>query len=205
MRTLLSLLPVAIAVACSGDATATHAGVDAGIAGKAPQILAKAEEGSVDLSFAVESRKQGPGAGERLVAMGQDGREAVAFAISIEPGWKDVELERTGIPTHQGRRIVIESVGQRSDRLVQALDRLYATNVGAKAMQRATRFTGISLAGDPSALDAGPARIKLFFESEAEDRYAEVYLNIDVRAGSIECNEKDSDYRKAVVLALSGM
>ena len=59
--------------------------------------------------------------------------------------------------------------------------------------------------GNPSDLDAGPTKIKLFFESEAEDRYAEVFLNIDVRARSIELNEKDPDYRRPVVSALSGM
>jgi len=44
---------------------------------------------------------------------------------------------------------------------------------------------------------------KLFFESEEDDRYAELYLNIDVAGARIELNEKDDDYRKALVLALA--
>ncbi len=204
MRTWPILLPLAVAVGCSGDETVKHAGIDGALGAKPPQIMAKAAEGFVDLSFAMDSRKQDPDLGERLVAVGQDGDRPVSFAIVIEPGWKDVKFEGLDIPTYQGG-IVIESLGQASDALVQAIDRLYVTKAGAHRMQRATRFTGISLGGNPSRLDAGPAKIKLFFESEAEGRYAELFLNIDVQAKSIELNEKDEDYRRPVVLALSGL
>lgn len=171
---------------------------------KPPQIMAKAVEGFVDLSFALDGRKQELGVGLRLVAIGLDGDRPVSFAIVIEPGWQDVKFEGLDIQTYQGR-ILIESLGEASDALVQAIDRLYGTQAGAQRMQRATRFTGISLRGDPSHLDAGPAKIKLFFESETEGRYAEVFLNIDSQAGSIEFNEKDMDYRRPIVLALSGL
>ena len=204
MRKWPALLPVVMAVGCSGDENATHAGIDGRFRVKPPQIMAKAADGFVDLSFALESRKQGPRVGERLVAIGADKDRPVAFTIVIEPGWKDVKLAGLDIPTHQGS-IVIESLGEASDALVQAIDRLYATGIGAKTMQSATRFSGISLGGDPSRLDVGPAKIKLFFESEVSGRYAELFLNIDVQAKSIELNEKDEDYRRPVVLALSGL
>jgi hypothetical protein len=204
MRKWSILLPIVIAGGCSGDETVTHPGIDGELGMKPPQIMAKAADGFVDLSFALESRKQDPGVGERLVAIGEDGDRSVSFAIVIEPGWKDVKVEGLDLPSHQGR-VMIESLGRASDALVQAIDRLYVTRVGAERMQRATRFTGISLGGDPSRLDAGPVKIKLFFESEVEGRYAECFLNIDVEAKSIELNEKDEDYRRPVVLALSGL
>jgi hypothetical protein len=204
MRHCLTFVILSIAVGCSDEESTTRVDIDTGMGVKPPQIAAKLEEGFVDLSFALESRKHDSAVGERLVAIGQDGERAVAFAILIESGWKDVKFEGIDLPTYQGR-IVIESVGPPSDELVRAIDRLYVTNAGATKMQRETRFTGISLGGNPSDLDAGPTKIKLFFESEAEDRYAEVFLNIDVRARSIELNEKDPDYRRPVVSALSGM
>ena len=63
---------------------------------------------------------------------------------------------------------------------------------------------GRERAGNPTALDGAPTRIKLFFELQAEDRYAELFLNVDVREGSIQLSEKDFDYRRAVVQALAG-
>jgi hypothetical protein len=170
---------------------------------KLPQIASKSEDGFVDLSFAIGSRQQKAACGERLVAMGRDGAQDVGFAILLEPGWKEVRLEGVKLTTYQGRAVV-ESIGQRSNSLVQAIDRLYSTNAGVKEMGQAIRFTGISLGGNPSDLDAGPAKIKLFFEGATEGRYAEIYVNIDVKVGSVELNEKDPDYRVSVVHALSG-
>ena len=72
-------------------------------------------------------------------------------------------------------------------------------------------FTGISLQGDPRALTVAPAKIKLFFEPDGEPddeeyqaRYAEAYLDVDLVARRLELNEKDEDYRGALVRALAG-
>ncbi len=168
-----------------------------------PQITARMEDGFVDLTFALERRQRDSGGGERLAAIGQDGDRLVGFSVVIEPGWRRIRLGGIESPTYQGG-IVIESAGPPSDELVRAIDRLYMTEAAATGMRRAVRVTGISLDGNPTDLDAGPVRIKLFFwENEGEDHYAEAYLNIDVRSGAIELNEKDSVYRMPLVLALS--
>jgi len=44
--------------------------------------------------------------------------------------------------------------------------------------------------------------LKLFFESETEDRGADFYLNIDVKDSSVQFREKDTDYRRGIVLSL---
>lgn len=166
-----------------------------------PQITASSEEGSADLCFAIESRSRAGGAGTRLVAVGRDGSDEVAFAVVLSRDWKETTLG--GAPGGHLGVVAIESIGQRSDDLVRAIDRLYAAKVGAGAMARSTRFAAFALDGKPADLDAGPVQLKLFFESEEDDRYAELYLNIDVAGARIELNEKDDDYRKALVLALA--
>jgi hypothetical protein len=168
-----------------------------------PPISSKAGEGFVDLSFAIESREQPAGAAQRLVAVGLDRDQEVAFSITLEPGWKEGKLEGVALMTFTGT-VILGSVGPRSDKLLQAIDRLYATGLGPKTMAQQVRFTGISLAGRPDSLDSGPVKIKLFFESGVEDRYAELYLNLDVARGAVELSEKDADYRTAVVQALAG-
>jgi hypothetical protein len=168
-----------------------------------PPIHSKAGEGFVDLSFAIESREQPAGAAQRLVAVGLDRDQEVAFSITLEPGWKEGKLGGVDLTTFGGT-VILGSVGPRSDHLVQAIDRIYATGLGPKTLAQQVKFTGISLAGRPDSLDSGPVKIKLFFESEVEDRYAELFLNLDVARGAVELNEKDPDYRKAVVQALAG-
>ncbi len=50
-----------------------------------------------------------------------------------------------------------------SQTFVQVLDQLYGTKLNPTAMARETRFTGISLEGDPRDLGKGSVKIKLFF------------------------------------------
>ena len=71
-------------------------------------------------------------------------------------------------------------------------------------MAAETTFTGISLEGDLGNLASGPVKIKLFHEKGGEDRYAELYTNIDLSARKLEFREKDEGYRKQVVQALRG-
>lgn len=172
--------------------------------GGLPQLLAPSDEGIVDLRFGIESRERQAAGAERIVAAAMDGEREVAFAITLEPQWKQGELEGIGLTVHQGV-VVLASVGARGDHLVQAIDRLYATKLGASRMRPEVGFTAISLDGNPAALDAATTKIKLFFESDSEDRYAELFLDLDVRAGTVQLNEKDSEYRHAIVRALAGL
>jgi hypothetical protein len=70
-------------------------------------------------------------------------------------------------------------------------------------MAASTKFTGLSLEGDPSKLDDGEVKIKLFFESNKEEAYAELYTNIDLPSKKLEFAEKDPGYRVALVKALT--
>jgi len=45
--------------------------------------------------------------------------------------------------------------------------------------------------------------MKLFSQTDNEEQDAEFYLNIDTRNSSVQFHEKDTDYRRGVVLALS--
>jgi hypothetical protein len=86
---------------------------------------------------------------------------------------------------------------------LQALDQVYQTNVGHRRMRDRVSFIAVSLAGLPFETEHESVKMKLFFESDAEERYAEFYLNIDPRNSSVQFHEKDADYRRGAVLALS--
>lgn len=94
------------------------------------------------------------------------------------------------------------SLGAGSDAFIQTLDQLYDTKVGATQMRRSVHFTAVSLAGNPNTLPAEPVKMKLFFESDEDDRCAEVYLNFDVLKRRVHFHEKDQDFRRPLILAL---
>jgi hypothetical protein len=168
-----------------------------------PEIESEASEGFHDLVFAIHEKSRSGDGTQRLVASGVAKGTPVGFIAELGPTWKRDTLGATGIVTHQGT-VTIRSPGAQGDSLVGAIDRIYDAAVGVKAMATSTPFAAIALEGDPSALEAGPVKLKLFFESENEDRYAECFLNIDLAKSRVHLNEKDPDYRKALVRALAG-
>jgi hypothetical protein len=69
-------------------------------------------------------------------------------------------------------------------------------------MATVTSFTGITLEGNPGDLPGGPVKIKLFHDKGGEDRYAELYTNIDLATRKLVILEKDEDYRRRIIQAL---
>ena len=176
-----------------------------------PELHASGEEGWYDCAFAVE-RAWVTGDGDRaLRAAATHGGERVALDVVVGREWTRVDFG-PDVPVSGWRGVVrLRSAGPESDRFVAALDRLYGAGRAPGAMAPEVAFTGISLQGDPRALTVAPAKIKLFFEPDGEPddeeyqaRYAEAYLDVDLAARRLELNEKDEDYRGALVRALAG-
>jgi hypothetical protein len=90
-----------------------------------------------------------------------------------------------------------------SDALAMALSRLYGLPHAGLRMLPEIRTEAVGLASDPRLIESEPVKMKLFFHSENEDRYAEMFLNIDRRAQTVELHEKDPEYRKDLVRALT--
>lgn len=166
-----------------------------------PDILCDTEEGFVDLTFAVTRREYDDDGTQRFTAESLYGKERVGLAIELHPTWKAGDTGNS-IPFQWGS-ITYRSIGPLSDHFVRLLDRLYGTNLAPGAMRDSTRFTAVALANDPGSLDTGTVHIKLFFEHEDDERYAEVYTNFDVPNARIQIREKDGGYRTALVQALT--
>ena len=66
----------------------------------------------------------------------------------------------------------MRSVGATSDEFLKVMDSKYQANLHPRSMGAATRFSAISLEGNPQLLEKGPVKLKLFFESDKEDRRA---------------------------------
>ena len=197
---------VAILLLALVGCVSTPGEVPGDIAKYAPQI-SRSVEGNpfVSLQFAIVSRTPTPEGGQRLLLIGHDGDFQVGFALVVAPGWSSSAAAGRDLNLRKGP-VVIESIGVPSTRFVQALDRLYSTGTASTQMKPATTFDAISMSGDPSALEREPMRMKLFYASDSNPRHAELYLEIDARAGRVgrvELDEVDLVYRRAIVVALA--
>ena len=170
----------------------------------APEITAESEEGYYDLIFYIEEHKQLPDGSQTIRASGKHKGRPLGFELVLGPTWKSGSVTPDlPLVTHQGS-ITYRSTGADSDAFVEVLDELYDTKLNSRSMRKETPFTAISLEGDPSDLAQGIAKIKLFFESDKEDKYAELFTNIHLGARRLEFREKDEEYRSAIVQALRG-
>ncbi len=143
-----------------------------------------------------------PDGSQTIRASGMYKGSRVSLVIYLGAAWRHGSIDAGfRLTTYQGL-VSFHSVGTESDRLLQAIDELYGTRQAPKAMRKATDFTAISLAGDPRNLAKDPVKIKLFFESNAEDQEAELFTNIELMARKLVIVVKDEEYRSASVRAL---
>lgn len=161
------------------------------------------EDAFVDLVLYIEKHERLADGSQLIRGSGTHKGVPVGLDVILGNGWRKGSLGKDiPIITYSGS-VTYHSVGAGSDSFVQAVDELYGTKLKPVHMAPDTRFDGISLEGTPADLQAGPVKIKLFYEPDSEDRYAELYTNIDLTAHRLEVFEKDEEYRTPLVKALS--
>ena len=160
-----------------------------GDASAPPPLEVAAEDSFVDLGLALRSSGEG-----RIEAAATHGGRTVAFGAEFGPG-----------------TVTLVSLGAESDAFVQTLGALYGADAAPAAMAARTQFSAVALEGDPARLDAGPVKLKLFYEppaatkaneDEEDPDYAELFLNVDAAAKRVEFHDKDPEYHDALLRAL---
>jgi hypothetical protein len=166
------------------------------------EITAGSEDGFADLRLTMVSLARDPHGAQRLISRGLHKGRRVGFGISLGSTWEQQILESLDDPLYWGTADLI-SLGEESDAFLQALDEVYNTNTGRRRMRDRVAYLAVSLAGHPLRLDQESVKMKLFFESDLEERAAEFYLNVDAQNSSVEFHEKDADYRLGIILSLA--
>ncbi|RXK60794.1 hypothetical protein ESA94_10045 [Lacibacter luteus] len=108
-----------------------------------------------------------------------------------------------------GDGVIFRSLGDTSDNFLKLLYSIYGLNL--QPTLKFTKKTSCSYASlnDLGFKGDGQKRletinyIKVFFEGDGENEYAELYLNIDEPNGMIEFEEKDFEYRPYIVFFLT--
>jgi hypothetical protein len=191
-RCLTTVMIVAVTLACRREvADMAHPEPPAAI----PEMTSEAEGAFHDLVFAATHHSKW-----EVTAEATHRGEPMKFVAELSPTWKAGAI--AGNPSFSGV-VTIRSAGPASDALVKSMDLLYGSQVRPAGMIAAVRFAAITLGGDPSHVETERVDMKLFFESEDEERYAELYLNFDVPKHKVELREKDEGYRGPVIRALA--
>jgi hypothetical protein len=116
------------------------------------------------------------------------------------------------VPKHEkgakgfGQGFALRSIGTPSDYLLRTLSQLYKqpdneTKTFVKEMTvnyvNLTAFAKAVSGQEPQLTEVN--QYKLFFESNTDNDYAEIFLNIDLSNNLIEILEKDTEYRSAIL------
>jgi hypothetical protein len=169
-----------------------------------PEIVSTSGEDFQDLVFALTARSRLPDGSQVLDLAGRRDGNRVALQVRLGATWSPGRIGKLDLVSYSGV-VTLCSRGTESDDFLRQLDALYSTGLRPTKMAPATTFAAISLKGNPAALDGGPVKMKLFFESNDESRYAEVFMNIDAAESRVHLDEKDESYRKPLVSALAGI
>ena len=125
----------------------------------------------------------------------------MGFAIELHSDWVGKPLE-DGSATFYWGRVTLHSIGAASDNFVALLSKLYGSTSKDSPMLKDISAQAVGLGVDPRKFLETPARMKLFFHSESQSRYAEVFLNVDTAGRVVQFHEKDQEYRENILRAL---
>jgi len=137
-------------------------------------------------------------------------------AISSHQG-KNVGLEfilpnnKHGVANSPTQVLTMKSCGESSDNLLMLLSKLYMLKGDpAKHFISSAKLAFVDLNefarakfGKDAIPDTDAKELKLFFESEDPNDYAELYVNINEKEHWLELREKDESYRENVIKFLT--
>lgn len=139
-------------------------------------------------------------------ALGNTPVGEIGFEVRVPlEGWNKQILQET-LSVDYGR-IVLRSVGQPTDRLLQLLEEQFGLPVSGNPASPEISCTAVLLGDDPAKMEYEAIHTKLFFDALAKHNpssYAELYLNFDLKARCAYLMEKDSEYRVPIVAWLAG-
>lgn len=128
----------------------------------------------------------------------------VAVRKDIKPGLDaDIKVIRENV-VHQGVQFLRS--GPESDALLARLAHLYGTDLANPKMAAKETFTALALHKDPFEIRAEPVKIKVFGRDAdpfIQENYYESFFNLDLAQGFVFWNEKDQEYRAALIRGLS--
>ena len=163
------------------------------------------EEGWKDLIFTITKKEKLENGYWSLICKAKYKNKIVGLKINIADGIPagivNEEIDNTSFAS---KGVEIYSIGKESDKLIEVISKLYEQPIKSKFESEKLTFTAFPLNKEKAVLENGRFHFKLFFdENKEQNLYAEIFLNPDLKNGTIELNEKDEEYRANIVKLLS--
>lgn len=133
---------------------------------------------------------------------GSHGGKTVYAALGLSSEWDD-NKSPAPIPIF-GSDFGLYALNDESQNLIAVLRAAYGLDPAPGArMKESLNGQVISIGEKPTALASKRTELKAFFAPPLHEQYGEIYINIDPVKKRVEFNEKDPEYRKAVISALT--
>ncbi len=164
-----------------------------------------ADEGWQDLIFTITEKEKLDNGFWSLTCKAKYENQIVGLKINIADGIPagivNEEIDNTSFSV---KGVEIHSIGKESDMLIEVISKLYGQPEKTIFTHEKLTFTAFSLNKEKAILENGRFHFKLFFdENDERNLYSEIFLNPDLKSGTIELNEKDQEYRVNIVKLFS--
>ena len=164
-------------------------------------ILENAEDGFVDFTFDIIKVKKKLYGGLYLECAASCGETDVGFGLDIRADMQGIENNdpQTFCTYKDGFRF--SSLQGLSKKLVPVMLKLYGFEPVNLQMKKSILVECGALSVKPIHFDE-EVQFKCFVESTCEEKYAEFYMNIDLKHKKVYMREKDAKYRENIILYL---
>jgi hypothetical protein len=170
-------------------------------------INENSDEGFQDLQFNIVQTKEDQNFISFSVRGNYDG-QLVGFNVLTLKGMQPGVLDHENFSLNKGafyaKGIIIRRTGKESDAFITILSSLYGIPTKNNKMRNEVEFTSFALEGNPINYVNENIKFKVFFDdNDDKGLYSEAYINVKFMEGILEFHEKDIEYRKNLIEAMS--
>ncbi len=162
------------------------------------------ESGFLDIDFFINSHSVNKDGSFLVNVSNLLKGEQAGFAIYLGSKWasKKIENSREAFYWGNGRFI---NTGKNTDKFIEILSRLYGTSLPS-INQKEIEVVIVGLANDPRKFATREVKMKFFFNSDSDNQelYSEIFVNINLAEQTLEFHEKDPEYRQPLIRSLCG-
>jgi len=170
-----------------------------------PEAKVENNEGFCDIDFIITKTEKLDNGSIRIVANNLLEKKEVYISLIINDTWREKPIENTNGSFYWGTG-VLETSHDGFQKFVNILSELYSIEKPTSIKKEDIQIGLVGLANDPKRMSSEYTRMKAFFnpDTENEDIYAELFINVNIVRKVLQFHEKDSDYRTSLLKALSG-
>jgi hypothetical protein len=160
-------------------------------------------EGFIDIDMHISKYEILENEVKRITVDDTINKVKIGFQVELDNVWKENPIENANGSFFWGTGRIVYII-DKTNNFIKCLSELYNVKKNVVRLNRC-EFVLVGLASDPRLIEKQFVHTKIFLNSDTqnEEYYAEVFLNIDLKNKILQFHEKDSDYRQSLINSLS--